>query len=376
MEATSNESLSALCGLVASLDRWEVVVVSMDGRGDGVPGVAGEPGPRGVRGRGTSPYLTGGVLCAPQNRENDGSKGYPGVRCDKLVLSYPVMGPPMEVLGLVPGLEDVVCRRVRNRGPYASVEAAGYLKWSDGVKVRVSARDGGPSLQSDLSCVLNPAKLDGGRLAVVGSLMAGAAPEAGLEAWYVKRADAAWDVVGVPRHRVRLDTGRRLQVWHGVGSGGPQTETRQWTEDETGKHEVSVYDKRAERAAAGENLGRDVVRVELRKLWGGDPPTLGSLGAIAWPVPDDVRVRVLARDPREYADPAWLAVATVAVMWGPAAARRMGRQLLGPRAGGREAVDGVLWDDWTERLRESFRVSWPGEVGGVVASLRREAVAA
>jgi hypothetical protein len=202
----------------------------------------------------------------------------------------------------------------------------------------------------------NPAKLD----AVGQSLLREVWSVVGFDRLFVEEFHAAFDY-DVPRRAVLLDDRKRKGDAFGIGAKGAES----WR---TGYRKGSmlrqqVYDKTAERRAAGADARGHVTRFEVQQKRDDQYP-LSGLGAVEFPA--DADVRVLPWHPGRIASIAHAGMAALAISHGVRFAIAWAREQYGWRqAKIADAVEQLFpviqrspvdaWSKWPEAVAVGFQ---------------------
>ena len=275
-----------------------------------------------------------------------------GLAVDKLRLGAWVRVAPKELGERVWGCENSYVQKGRKR---VDVQPAVGKAWTKGQGepggVYLQITDDGLSGSRRLVVEFNPAKLDDVGWGGLGLTLRKLGVLESLRGVWVDRVDAAFDWEA-PRCSLVLDDRQRLADHFGVGRQGPQTERTGFRRGSKLKHQL--YDKTAERRAAGADARANVTRYEVQLLKPDRPvmPLLDGPGAegvealpvvgladLGWPG-GDVTVRCLPYHPMAVADPRFVGFLSMVRGQGVRAAIGWARDVMGVR---HQVVDDWMW---------------------------------
>lgn len=338
----------------------------------GVGGRGGDPdhGPDGGPAAGVVPPLLTGGTCARFKNLNTRRTV---LGCDRLELETYIIGEP----DVLPLMTFGPWRRAKNRGIVEVFERMAWVEF-EGSWIRFRLEKSSRHIQRTLQVQFSPMNVGAEGIRFVGAILGLYGDP--LRAW-VKRVDVAYDMSPVPRWMLRLDAGRCKVDQYGVTRKGPETEMvgLRWATD----CQAVLYDKSAERRAAGESVPEGWCRFEVRRrgplpVVGESsmrPLMVGELAAMGWPGPDGVCVREFVRTPDDYQDAVYALLAAAAWIYGTRAAEGAAAEVLGLRVPGsgelvRDQVRGCCWPTIEPDPLRAFDERWPLVAGELHEHLR------
>lgn len=241
--------------------------------------------------------------------------------------------------------------------------------------------DGRGSATCRLVAEFNPAKVDDAEMLALGVTLRALGVDAADRLW-VERVDGAVDY-GAPRRALLLDDRVRLADHFGVGPWGPETERTGYRKGSRLKFQL--YDKSAERKAAGVDTREHVTRFEIQllkptqdlvvaplfgELGGAEALRLGQVSLIPYPG-GAVTVRALPFNPLGLDDAELVGFVSMLRGLGVRTAINWAKHVMGWRHSKRERLLDLASPVVTPSPAAVWAAEWPSAASAAVERVTR-----